>query len=270
MSKTWTPSSRRRWPRAPVSSSPSWISSTATVPASSKIPSGISGGSPRTRRTSRPKRCTRVCRRCLPRHTDGQWREREIQNGVTHGRDACPQDLRQPGRPRSREVESLLLRPRLLVQSKVHRRECGLHDRRRRSVRHAPEPAILQELHEAKRLRHEPVHRGTPCVLVPESDGSRRAREEGHRGRRSTRHGAAGPWVHVRVELLRSRRTSLGTLLDGSQGRVASLPFRGMVLQTARTLHADGDGYGTLNELSVNRQSVVDTSELLRELRIDR
>src|SRR5262249_57546888 len=33
---------------------------------------------------------------------------------------------------------------------------------------------------------------------------------------------------------------------------------------------ADGEGCGTVNELPVNRQSAVDTYELLRELRIDR
>ena len=43
---------------------PSWISFTATVRASSRTLSDICGGWPRTRKTSRRRRCRNACRRC--------------------------------------------------------------------------------------------------------------------------------------------------------------------------------------------------------------
>ena len=55
-SKTWTPSSPRRWRTAPRSSTPSRTSSTATARARSRTPSVTSGTSPPTSRTCRPTR----------------------------------------------------------------------------------------------------------------------------------------------------------------------------------------------------------------------
>ena len=56
--------SRERWPPAPKNASPSWISFTATARASWRILSGISGGWPRTKKTSRRRRCRNACGRC--------------------------------------------------------------------------------------------------------------------------------------------------------------------------------------------------------------
>ena len=64
MSRTWTYSSKRLWPPAPRNASQSPINSTATARDSWKIRLAISGGSPHTRRTSRPMNCRSVCRRC--------------------------------------------------------------------------------------------------------------------------------------------------------------------------------------------------------------
>jgi hypothetical protein len=59
--------------------------------------------------------------------------------------------------------------------------------------------AFLQELHQARGLRHGKGDGGIDGDLVRQQGGSRRDRSQGDRERRKHGNGSAGPRLHVRV-----------------------------------------------------------------------